>query len=138
MRFKLNFDGSSKGNPGLARSGAVIYNKEGNECWANSYYIGDKCTNNYAEYAGLYCGMKKAHEMGIKDLKVEGDSLLVINQMKGIYKCNAAILMPIYEKTKALESKFDSVEYVHVLRKWNKRADALSNVDVFKCNPMED
>jgi ribonuclease HI len=124
--FKLNFDGCSKGNPGLAGAGAVIY-KFDKEYWSNYFFVGEKFTNNHAEYAGLILGLQQAKEFGIKYLKVEGDSLLVINQMKGLYKCKSENLIELYNQAKELEKHFENIDYVHVLRNKNKRADALSN-----------
>jgi ribonuclease HI len=54
--YKLFFDGCSKGNPGLAGAGAVIYNND-QEIWSDSFFVGDKITNNYAEYSGLILGL---------------------------------------------------------------------------------
>jgi ribonuclease HI len=127
--YKMNFDGCSKGNPGLAGAGAVIY-KFNDECWSESFYIGEEYTNNYAEYTGLVLGLKQAIKLGIKNLLVEGDSLLVINHMKGIYKCKSENLVELYQQAKKLESNFGKIQYVHVLRHKNKRADELSNIAI--------
>ncbi len=124
--YKLNFDGCSKGNPGESGAGAVIYYLD-NEIWCETYYIGDKFTNNYAEYMGLIIGLKKALALDIKKITIEGDSLLVINQMKGLYKCNSSNIIELYNTAKDLEKQFDKIEYNHVLRNKNKRADQLSN-----------
>ena len=83
--YLLKFDGCSKGNPGLAGAGAVIYH-DNKEIWYDSFFVGEKFTNNHAEYAGLILGLQQAKDMEIKSLRIEGDSQLVINQMKGIYK----------------------------------------------------
>jgi ribonuclease HI len=129
--YKMNFDGCSKGNPGLAGAGAVIYHFN-EECWSKHLFVGEKYTNNHAEYAGLILGLQKAKDLGIKHLKVEGDSLLVINQMKGLYKCKSINLLDLYEKAKELESHFETIEYNHVFRNQNKRADELSNIAIEK------
>jgi ribonuclease HI len=129
--YKLNFDGCSKGNPGLAGAGAVIYHFD-KECWSDTFFVGEMFTNNHAEYAGLILGLQQAKIMGIKHLKVEGDSLLVINQMKGLYKCKSINLLDLYEKARELERHFDKIEYEHVLRNKNKRADHLSNIAIDK------
>ena len=68
--------------------------------------------------------------MDIKILKVEGDSQLVINHMKGIYKCKSVNLLELYDKAKELEKFFEKIDYSHVLRNENKRADELSNIAV--------
>jgi len=93
-----------------------------------------KFTNNHAEYAGLILGLQQAKAMGIKILRVEGDSQLVINQMLGIciYKCKSLNLIELYDNAKDLESSFKKVYYNHIYRTENKRADELSNIAVKK------
>lgn len=129
--YKLNFDGCSKGNPGLAGAGAVLYLHD-NEVWSDNFFVGEKFTNNHAEYAGLILGLQQAKVMGIKVLRVEGDSLLVINQMQGIYKCKSLNLIELYEKAKELETSFENISYHHIYRNKNKRADELSNIAINK------
>jgi ribonuclease HI len=129
--YKLNFDGCSKGNPGLAGAGAVIYNLD-DEYWADSFFVGENFTNNFAEYTGLILGLQKAKALGIKQLKVEGDSLLVINHMKGLYKCKSNNLIDLYKKASELASHFEIIDYEHIFRSKNKRADELSNMAVEK------
>ena len=126
INFKLQFDGCSKGNPGLAGAGAVIYN-DGNEIWSDDFFVEEKATNNHAEYAGLILGLQRAIHMNIKSILVEGDSLLVINQMTGKYKCNSENLIEPHNKAKELAVKFDSINFVHIFRNKNVRADELSN-----------
>jgi ribonuclease HI len=127
--FKMNFDGCSKGNPGLSGAGAVIYEVD-EEIWGDHLFVGEKFTNNHAEYAGLILGLQQAKKMNIKNILVEGDSLLVINQMCNIYNCNSTNLLELYNKAKELEKYFEKIHYQHVDRKFNKRADQLSNVAV--------
>jgi ribonuclease HI len=129
--YKMRFDGCSKGNPGLAGAGAVIYHFD-KEVWAESFFVGEHFTNNHAEYAGLILGLQQAKVSGIKHLKVEGDSLLVINQMKGLYKCKSINLIELYEQARELESHFDTIEYEHIFRNKNKRADELTNIAIDK------
>ena len=129
--YKLMFDGGSRGNPGLSGAGAVIYHFD-KEIWSDSLFVGVSTTNNHAEYAGLILGLQQSKLLNIKHLKVEGDSLLVINQMKGLYKCRAENLISLYLEAKELETYFDKIEYNHVLRNKNKRADELSNIAIEK------
>jgi ribonuclease HI len=126
IEYKLQFDGCSKNNPGLAGAGAVIY-KNGIEIWYNHLFVGTNNTNNYAEYMGLIFGLEKAIELNIKALHIEGDSLLVINQMIGKYKCNSQNLIELYNKSKILASGFDEIRFSHIFRNKNVRADELSN-----------
>ena len=126
IEYKLQFDGCSKKNPGLAGAGAVIY-KYSKEIWSGKLFVGTNSTNNYAEYSGLIIGLEKAVELNIKTLHVEGDSLLVINQMTGKYKCNSPNLIEPHNKAKELAAKFESINFVHIFRNKNARADELSN-----------
>ena len=124
--FIMNFDGCSKGNPGLAGVGAVIYSLD-DEIWSGSLFLGKNATNNQSEYTGLIFGLQQAIDMKIKTLMVKGDSQLVINQMTGKYKCNSENIIELHKKAKELEKKFENIYFVHVLRHLNKRADELSN-----------
>jgi ribonuclease HI len=125
--YELYFDGCSKGNPGLSGAGSVIYyNKK--EIWACSTFVGKKETNNVAEYTGLLMGLKKATELGIQNLSVYGDSLLVIKQMKKEYKVNSTRLFELFYPCAQLEKQFKNVDYNHVYRDKNKRADELANM----------
>ena len=93
--YVLQFDGASRGNPGKCSCGYVIYGhqialKEG------SIYLHDFNTNNYSEYMGLIYGMTEAKKLNINHLHVQGDSLLIINQVQGIYKVNSDTLTKVY------------------------------------------
>ena len=127
LDYVLYFDGCSKGNPGPSGIGAVIY-KNKIEIWNSCKYIGDKRTNNESEYSALIMGLEEAIKMDIKELSVCGDSLLVINQVNGIYKVKNQNLLVLYENVLLLKSKFTYIDFNHVYRNNNKRADELSNL----------
>jgi ribonuclease HI len=124
--YIMNFDGASKGNPGLSGAGAVIY-KNGEEIWSSCKFVGTK-TNNQSEYSALILGLKGAIMLGITKLSVLGDSLLVINQVNGIYKVKSVSIFNLYEEVLSLKSQFDYIDFNHVYRDYNKRADELSNL----------
>lgn len=126
MFASLYFDGASRGNPGNAACGGVLYNKNNEEIATYTKYLG-KQTNNYAEYMGLYIGMLEAQTHNISDLTIYGDSQLIIRQCSGIYKVKNETLKEIYTKVKEVEKLFDSVSYNHVKRNLNQRADELAN-----------
>lgn len=125
--YVLKFDGCSKGNPGPSGAGAVLYHNE-NEIWSDNQYIGNKKTNNYAEYYGLILGLKEANRQNIQTLHVCGDSLLVIKQMNGEYKLKSENLYQLYNEAKKLEETFVNITYEHIYRQYNKRADELANL----------
>ena len=89
-------------------------------------------TNNEAEYMGLLIGMRKAVEMGIDSLLIRGDSQLIIRQMKGEYKVKSDALKPLYNEALQLASSIPTIQYEHVYRTFNKRADKLSNLGLLK------
>jgi ribonuclease HI len=122
----LFFDGCSKSNPGRAGAGAVIYNEQ-DEIYSEALFVGEKETNNVAEYTGLIIGLKAAIRMKITDLRVKGDSELVIKHMKGIYQVRSPNLLPLFTEAQALSKMFSTITFQHVFRTANKRADALSN-----------
>ena len=129
--FLLQFDGGSRGNPGISGCGSVIYYR-GSEIWNKSVYLGDDHTNNYAEYYGLIYGLIGAKKLNIKKLKVEGDSKIIINQITGAFKINSKYLMPLYNKAINQLSYFDDIDFKHIYRDKNKRADELANLAMDK------
>jgi ribonuclease HI len=121
------FDGCCKGNPGPGGAGAVLYKNE-KEIWSDCMFVGEKVTNNISEYAGLLMGLQFAtNQSNINNLIIKGDSLLVIKQMKREYKVNSENIKELFKKAKEYEKQIGNVEYLHVYRKDNKRADELSN-----------
>ena len=133
--YKLFFDGCSKGNPGKAGAGAVLYKESGCdvvEVWSGSKYVGDYISNNVAEYHGLLLGLERLTIDKVATLTIVGDSLLVIKQMRGEYKVKSEALLPLYLQAKTLAASLNlkSITYQHVLRNENKRADELSNLPI--------
>ena len=131
IEYKLQFDGCSKSNPGIAGAGAVIY-KFNKEISSKVQFVGNSSTNNEAEYTGLIIGLKEAINLGIKELTVEGDSLLIINQMNGIYKVKSENLIELYKEATKLKNQFHYISFTHIYRSSNKRADELSNLAITK------
>jgi len=127
--YMMAFDGCSKGNPGRAGAGAVIYCNRA-EIWADAKFVGPKETNNVAEYAGLIMGLHEALRRNIKQLTVQGDSELIIKQMKKEYAVKSPNIKAYYEAAAALAAKFERVHFKHVYRNHNVRADALSNAGI--------
>ena len=129
FEYNLFFDGCSKGNPGPAGAGAVIYHND-IEIWSDAFFVGKRETNNVAEYSGLIRGLEEAVRQNIKQISVKGDSELVIKQVNGVYKVRSDSMIPLYTRVKELQKKFEKIEFVHVYRDKNKRADELSNIGV--------
>lgn len=123
---KIFADGGSRGNPGPSASGYVIMDKEDNVLVDKGVYLG-VTTNNQAEYTALKLALEECKAMGINELEVYMDSLLVINQMKGIFKIKNRELWPIHQAAIDLIKSFKHVSFSHVPREFNKLADAAVN-----------
>lgn len=121
----LEFDGSSKGNPGDGGYGFVLVT-EGNE-FTDSGYIGSNITNNVAEYTALVRGLERAQKESIGELSVNGDSELIIKQMTGEYGVHDDKLIPLYQRASNIASEFETIEFTHMSRENNKKADDLAS-----------
>lgn len=119
-------DGGSRGNPGPSASGFVIMDDQEQVLASGGQYLGIT-TNNQAEYHGVRLGLEKALELGGRVVDFRIDSLLVVNQMNGIYKIKNRELWPIHERIKELIARFDRVTFTHVRREFNKLADGMVN-----------
>ena len=126
QEVKVFADGGSRGNPGPSASGFVVLDMEDNVLVDKGVYLG-VTTNNQAEYTALKLALEEALKMGVREVHVYLDSLLVVNQMKGIFKVKNRDLWPIHDAIQKLAKKFKHVNYSHVPREFNKLADAAVN-----------
>jgi ribonuclease HI len=124
--FQANIDGGSRGNPGPASYGVVIRNERGEIVAKLKKYIG-RMTNNVAEYYGLIAALDYAQSNGVRALRVESDSELLVRQMRGHYKVKSPDLRPLFERAKKMSQTFESFRIDHVYREQNSEADALAN-----------
>jgi ribonuclease HI len=126
--YSLYFDGASRSNPGPASYGGVIYDENKNEVATYKKYIGHH-TNNVAEYMGCFHGIMACVQENIKNVTIYGDSKLVVEQVSGRWKVKSANLRPIYNEIIKVLNKnhFEKINFKHVKRHLNKRADQLAN-----------
>jgi ribonuclease HI len=124
--FQANIDGGSRGNPGPAAYGAVIRDGKGEIVARLKKYIGQN-TNNVAEYFGLIAALDYAQTHGIRALRVESDSELLVKQMRGQYKVKSEDLKPLFERAKKMSRALEAFRIEHVYREQNREADALVN-----------
>jgi ribonuclease HI len=126
----LQFDGASDPNPGPSAGGAVLFYPGTTDPVFERYEFIPHATNNEAEYNGLIIGLQEAADAGIKNLLIEGDSNLIINQFAGIWKIKAQNLAILHTKARALLPHFDFVAIKHIPREQNAHADRLTNEGV--------
>ena len=123
--WTLKFNGSSTSSSSGA--GILLISEDG-ETIAKSFKLDFSCSNNASEYEAYITGLAIAHEMGIKHLRVIGDSNLIICQAKGEFSLKEPSLTPYCALAQQLEEKFDTFEIFHAMRCGNHYADALATL----------
>jgi len=123
---KLFTDGGSRGNPGPSATGVILQDMDGNVVTNTGKYLGIT-TNNQAEYQAVLQGLELAKERGVRIVHVYMDSLLVVNQMVGIFKIKNRDLWPIHQAVKNMLAQFEKVSFTHIPREMNKLADTEVN-----------
>lgn len=120
-------DGGSRGNPGQAAIGCILEDpSRGVTIREHAERIGIE-TNNVAEYRALIEGLKIAQRYHPNRLICHLDSELIVRQLSGQYKVRMPTLMPFVEEIRALSEEFSVIEFKHIPRNDNYRADALVN-----------
>lgn len=127
MKVVVEADGGSRGNPGPAGYGAVVWTADHNTVLAERKQAIGRATNNAAEYSGLIAGLEEAANLGADEVDVNLDSKLVVEQMSGRWKVKHPDLAPLYQQATALATRFDRVTYTWVPRAKNSHADRLAN-----------
>ena len=121
------FDGGARSNPGPAGYGVYIVDDAGTVLAELHGSLGI-ATNNVAEYNGLLAALQWAIDNNVTAITVKGDSLLIIEQMRGNYKVKNEGLKHLHMKARMLVMQIGNVKFEHVPRELNKDADRLSNV----------
>lgn len=120
-------DGGSRGNPGPAGYGAVVFDADRIAVLAERKEALGVTTNNVAEYRGLVAGLEAAAELGARVVAVRMDSKLVVEQMSGRWKIKHAALIPLADRARRLAAGFERVGYQWIPRAENSHADRLAN-----------
>ena len=102
-----------------------MYHEE-DKAVALSFKLELPCSNNMAEYEAYLTGLAMALEMGVKHLRVMGDSNLVVCQAKGIFSLKESSLDPYRAMAQKMEEKFSTFEIEHAPRNENRFANALA------------
>ncbi|MGA8217023.1 MAG: ribonuclease HI family protein [Solirubrobacterales bacterium] len=122
----VNVDGGSRGNPGPAGIAAVATDPSGEILAERSETIG-KATNNVAEYRALLLGIDLAKQLGADEIEFVGDSMLIVEQVRGKWKVKQDHLRPLHTKARDALRELPSWSIRHVKRDENTRADELLN-----------
>jgi ribonuclease HI len=121
----LYVDGSCSGNPGEGGAGVVIKDEQGKTIAHFKEYLG-MVTNNRAEYQALILGLREAHRLGIREVEVNLDSELVVNQVNGMYRIRDAQLKTLEEEVRRLLGRYSRWVVQYIPRENNREADRLA------------
>lgn len=122
-------DGGSRGNPGPSGIGYYIVSENGEVLRRGGKFIGF-ATSRVAEYFALKEGIEQAMELGLKTVRFVGDSLMMINQMKGLYQVKNKDILQIYNDIQELLKEFEAISFIHVAREDNREADREANIAI--------
>jgi ribonuclease HI len=123
--WTMYFDGSLKLNGGGA---GVLFISPRGEQLKYVLQIFWEVSNSEAEYEALLHGLRLAISLGIKQLLVFGDSLLVIQQVNKEWDCNKEMMDAYVQEVRKLENKFSGLEVHHMVREHNVGVDILSKL----------
>ena len=119
-------DGASRGNPGPAAIGVVIYDESGQEIHTISRRIG-RATNNEAEYQAAIAGLEAALALGARRVELRTDSELVSRQLSFRYRVRNPRLKRLFARVIDLQRRFEAFQARAIAREQNKRADQMAN-----------
>ncbi|MFC1644175.1 ribonuclease HI family protein [Candidatus Omnitrophota bacterium] len=124
--LRIFTDGGSRGNPGPAAVGVVLFDEKGKKVEEVSKYIGS-ATNNVAEYLAVIYGLQEAVYRKASKVVLNIDSQLVARQLKGEYRVKDQNIRKFFDLALNLFRGFDKVEIREIPREENKDADSLVN-----------
>uniref|UniRef100_A0A2N9FE83 CCHC-type domain-containing protein n=1 Tax=Fagus sylvatica TaxID=28930 RepID=A0A2N9FE83_FAGSY len=121
---KLNTDGASLGNPGIAGGGGLIRDSNGDWVGGFARAIG-VTTSVQAELRALKDGLMLAIDLGIPYLAIEMDSLVAVEFVNSKTMPNV-FLSAIVADCRCLLERFERYTLHHIFREANGCADALA------------
>jgi ribonuclease HI len=128
-----NSDGGARGNPGPGAIGVIVRRDE-EVLILHSSMIGQRVTNNEAEYQALIKALELAQKVGDKEVCCFLDSQLVVKQILGEYKVKEPRMMEYFLQVQKLIDWFDKVRFEYVKRedKFQQIADEILNKEFAK------
>lgn len=119
----MKFNGSSTVR--LGGVGVVLYHK-GEEVVVLSFKLEFPYSNNIGEDEAYLTELVTTLEMGVKHLKVIGDSNLVVYQAKGSFSLKEPSLAPYRTMSQKMEERFSTFELEQAQRSQNRYTDTLA------------
>jgi ribonuclease H / adenosylcobalamin/alpha-ribazole phosphatase len=127
VKVIVEADGGSRGNPGPAGYGSVVWTADHGTVLAESKQAIGHATNNVAEYRGLIAGLEEAAKLGATEVDVRMDSKLVVEQMSGRWQVKHPDLKALIQQATRTAAAFGEISYTWIPRAQNAHADRLAN-----------
>ncbi|MGI0092361.1 MAG: ribonuclease HI [Nitrososphaerales archaeon] len=133
----VNFDGLCEPkNPGGVATYGLIIRADGDILLEDSGLAyaepwTDDASNNVAEYSAIIRGLEwldGKREYHDAPIVIRGDSKLVINQLKGLFKVKSMRLVELHHRARELLSHFGDVRMEWIDRSQNAEADLQSRI----------
>ena len=132
-KITIYTDGGARGNPGPAAIGVAFLNEKNQVFKEYSHYLGDKLTNNEAEYQAVIFALKKFKLLfgkkvaKVSEIELRSDSELLVKQLNGKYKIIDKRIQELFLEIWNLRLDFKKVKFNYISRNRNKLADSLVN-----------
>ena len=126
---KIYVDGASRGNPGPAGIGYYILGSDGRVIEQGGEFIGFT-SSRMAEYYAMRKGIERAIELNLKSVHFFSDSLMVVNQLNGIFAVKNQDILSIYQDIEKKLNSFEAVSFTHISRSSNAIADNEANLAI--------
>lgn len=104
-----------------------------------SFKLNFRYTNNNVEYEALIIAIKIAIKLKVKRVKFVGDSLLIVNKVKGVLQCKESLLQKYRKLVDSLIQLFEKYELEVAPRSTNRFIDAKASIgslipqDPYRC-----
>jgi ribonuclease HI len=132
-KITIYTDGASRGNPGQASIGIAFLNEKGDVVKKHSEYLGDKISNNEAEYRAVIIALKKFKMIFGKEkakeaeVEIKSDSELMVSQLNGLYKIMNENIGKLFLEVWNAKLDFNNVKFTKIPRGENSVSDGLAN-----------
>lgn len=123
--WQLACDGSAVPNPGRQGLAAVLRSPEGERHAQAMAWPSSGC-NNEAELRALMLGLAMAQAHGARQLQIQTDSSLLVDQLADGRAPTIQRLLPLLKDAQDALAGFDQVQWLWVPRHRNAEADALA------------
>ena len=107
--WTIQTDGSSAQKRGGV--GVVIITPEG-EILKYGVRLRFPATNNEAKYEGILTGLRLGKAFGVKNLLIQSDSKLVVEQIRGEYEVKEERMQKYLRLTRHLTREFNELEFI--------------------------